>query len=83
MMACSILFYSLSLLYGLATASPVLQSRDDVPAGYVAAPYYPAPYGGWVSNWTASYEKAAALVGQMTLAEKANLTAGTGIYMGT
>ncbi|KAJ9143815.1 Beta-glucosidase [Pleurostoma richardsiae] len=56
--------------------------RDAVPAGYVAAPYYPSPYGGWTSDWAASYEKAAALVAKMTLAEKANVTSGTGFYMG-
>jgi len=28
-----------------------LTERDDVPAGYVAAPYYPAPPGGWYVTW--------------------------------
>jgi beta-glucosidase len=59
-----------------------LTGRAPVPAGYVAAPYYPAPYGGWAGDWTESYEKAVNLVSQMTLAEKVNLTAGTGQYMG-
>ncbi|EFQ29728.1 glycosyl hydrolase family 3 N terminal domain-containing protein [Colletotrichum graminicola M1.001] len=36
----------------------VINPRDAVPAGYVAAPYYPAPYGGWVSDWSDSYRKA-------------------------
>ncbi|KKF96180.1 putative beta-glucosidase F [Ceratocystis platani] len=48
----------------------------------VSAPYYPAPYGGWVPDWATSYERAKALVDNMTLAEKTNITAGTGIYMG-
>jgi beta-glucosidase len=61
----------------------VIEKRDNVPAGYVAAPYYPAPYGGWVANWADSYAKAKALVDRMTLAEKTNITAGTGIFMGT
>lgn len=56
--------------------------RDALPSGYVAAPYYPAPYTGWVANWTDSVQKAKALVDTMTLAEKANITAGTGIFMG-
>lgn len=56
--------------------------RDAVPAGYVSLPYYPAPHGGWTSDWSASYAKAKALVEQMTLAEKTNITAGTGMYMG-
>ncbi|KKA27855.1 hypothetical protein TD95_003253 [Thielaviopsis punctulata] len=48
----------------------------------VSPPYYPAPFGGWVSDWASSYEKAKILVDNMTLAEKTNITAGTGIYMG-
>ena len=59
-----------------------LERRDPVPAGYVAAPYYPTSQGGWAADWTESYAKAAALVRNMTLAEKVNLTAGTGLYMG-
>ena len=51
-------------------------------AGYVAAPYYPTPHGGWIEAWANAYAKAQALVEQMTLAEKTNITAGTGLYMG-
>ena len=51
-------------------------------SSYVAAPYYPAPYGGWVSSWEQSYSQAKELVDQMTLAEKTNITSGTGIFMG-
>ncbi|EKG18303.1 Glycoside hydrolase family 3 [Macrophomina phaseolina MS6] len=57
-------------------------TRLAVPDGYVAAPAYPAPYGGWVEEWSASYAKAAELVSQMTLAEKTNITTGTGYFMG-
>lgn len=57
-----------------------LAKRDSVPAGYDARPYYPTPQGGWVSSWTAAYAKAAAVVANMTLAEKVNLTTGTGLY---
>lgn len=60
----------------------VIRPRDAVPSGYVAAPYYPAPRGGWTSDWSASYDKAKALVEQMTLAEKTNITGGTGFFMG-
>lgn len=56
--------------------------RDSVPAGYVAAPCYPAPPGGWVSSWAAAYAKAQKVVANMTLAEKVNLTTGTGELMG-
>ncbi|KAL2119336.1 hypothetical protein VTJ04DRAFT_6296 [Mycothermus thermophilus] len=60
----------------------VVEPRDPVPQGYHAASYYPAPHGGWVSSWREAYEKAYALVSQMTLAEKVNITSGVGIYMG-
>ena len=56
------------------------QKRDSVPDGYTANPYYPTPKGGWVSSWAGAYAKAAAVVSQMTLAEKVNLTTGTGLY---
>ncbi|KAI0851605.1 glycoside hydrolase family 3 protein [Daldinia vernicosa] len=72
---------SLCLLASTASAS-VLLPRDPVPEGFVAAPYYPTPYGGWADDWSESYEKAIKLVSQMTLAEKVNLTAGTGRCVG-
>lgn len=53
----------------------------SLPAGYSAPSYYPAPYTGWSEDWTESVAKAKALVDTMTLAEKANITAGTGIFM--
>lgn len=70
---------------GLLTTSSLatkVKSRDDLPAGYVAASYYPTPHTGWVADWEDSVAKAQALVATMTLAEKANITAGTGIFMG-
>lgn len=63
-------------------AGAAIDRRIPVPAGYVAPPYYPAPHGGWVSEWSESYRKASLLIQNMTLAEKANITAGTGIFMG-
>ncbi|KAI1497586.1 glycoside hydrolase family 3 protein [Biscogniauxia marginata] len=73
---------SLALLLLVAsTSASVIQRRDPVPEGYVAAPYYPAPYGGWADDWSESYDKAVELVSQMTLAEKVNITAGTGLFM--
>ncbi|KAF2741382.1 beta-glucosidase-like protein [Polyplosphaeria fusca] len=62
--------------------SAAVDRRTPVPAGYVAPPYYPAPYGGWVQDWSESYRKASMLVSNLTLAEKTNLTAGSGIFMG-
>lgn len=71
-----------SSLFDLScNASPVRQ-RAAVPDGFYAAPYYPTPYGGWEDSWKDSYAKAQALVGKMTLAEKTNITGGSGMYMG-
>ncbi|KAI1135097.1 glycoside hydrolase family 3 protein [Hypoxylon sp. FL0543] len=68
---------SLSFFCLVATVSAsVLLARDPVPDGYVAAPYYPTPYGGWADDWSESYDKAVKLVSQMTVAEKVNITAG-------
>jgi beta-glucosidase len=64
------------------SSASVITPRAPVPSGYVAAPYYPTPYGGWAADWSDSYARAADLVSQMTLAEKVNITAGTGMYMG-
>ncbi|ETS80670.1 beta-glucosidase F [Pestalotiopsis fici W106-1] len=72
---------ALSNLAGLSSGAAILP-RDDVPAGYVAAPYYPTPYGGWDDDWADAYTKAADLVSQMTLAEKTNISSGTGFFMG-
>ena len=44
-------------------------------------PFYPAPKGSWLADWSASYTKAAAMVGQMTLAEKVNVTTAIGWSM--
>ncbi|PNS14842.1 Beta-glucosidase 1 [Sphaceloma murrayae] len=53
-----------------------------VPPDGQSPPYYPSPRGGTVREWTDSYRKAAALVQQMTLVEKVNITTGTGWMMG-
>ncbi|KAL3477228.1 putative beta-glucosidase E [Aspergillus californicus] len=44
--------------------------------------YFPTPRGGTHKNWAESYKKASALVEQMTLIEKVNITTGTGWQMG-
>lgn len=69
-------------LFAAGSLGTQIGPRKALPSGYAAAPYYPAPYTGWIANWTESVQKAKALVDTMTLAEKANITAGTGIYMG-
>ena len=58
-----------------------VNARDAVPAEYVAKPYYPSPAGGWIPDWKSSYAKASVIVQNMTLAEKVNLTSGTGYFM--
>lgn len=45
-------------------------------------PWYPSPKGGSSKNWEKSYSLAAQVVGKMTLAEKVNITTGTGWSMG-
>lgn len=57
-------------------------TADPVPPGYESPSYYPAPKGGWVPEWADSYDKAHDIVSNMTLAEKVNLTTGTGYFMG-
>ncbi|KAI1827887.1 glycoside hydrolase family 3 protein [Xylaria intraflava] len=71
----------LALLVPSLVSAAVLDRRDTVPAGYASPPYYPTPYGGWDDDWSGAYEKAVSLVSRMTLAEKVNITAGTGLYM--
>jgi beta-glucosidase len=56
--------------------------REDLPSNYSTPDYYPTPNGGWVSNWTDAYAKAQLVVANMTLAEKVNVTSGTGYFMG-
>lgn len=52
------------------------------PADGESPPWYPTPPGGTVTQWSESYKKAAELVKKMTLAEKVNITTGTGWQMG-
>ncbi|KAL2023884.1 hypothetical protein VTK56DRAFT_661 [Thermocarpiscus australiensis] len=70
-------------LFASVSLSRSVRPRDPVLPGYHAAPYYPAPYGGWLDSWREAYTKAQALVSQMTLAEKTNITSGIGIFMGS
>ena len=44
--------------------------------------WFPAPRGGSDPAWVAAYQKAAKLVGKMSLLEKVNVTSGTGWQMG-
>jgi len=70
------------LFAGLAAASPLeLKSRQSG-SSTTSPPWYPSPKGGTVASWAESYRKAHALVSQMTLLEKVNITTGTGWAMG-
>lgn len=79
-----LLVFQCLIALSLGALQNVIQpvARDAVPAGFVAAPYYPTPHGGWADDWADSYAKAVELVSQMTLAEKTNITAGSGFFMG-
>ncbi|MBE3048095.1 glycoside hydrolase family 3 protein, partial [Candidatus Bathyarchaeota archaeon] len=52
------------------------------PADGQSPPWYPSPAGGTATTWATSYSKASSLVSRMTLAEKVNITTGTGWRMG-
>ncbi|KAF7715862.1 Beta-glucosidase [Penicillium ucsense] len=80
------------VIFQLVTGNPVpdtnhdniaaIERRDSPAPGYASPPYYPTPFGGWASDWSEAYTKAQQVVSQMTLAEKVNLTTGTGFFMG-
>ncbi|KAK4183921.1 glycoside hydrolase superfamily [Podospora australis] len=57
------------------------KAKEEPPYGQ-SPPWYPTPKGGIASTWAKSYDKASKLVGKMTLAEKVNVTTGTGWQMG-
>ncbi|EXJ86396.1 beta-glucosidase [Capronia epimyces CBS 606.96] len=44
-------------------------------------PWYPTPRGGTLSSWQQSYDKAQKMVERLSLAEKVNITTGTGWAM--
>ncbi|KAL5611385.1 hypothetical protein BROUX41_001001 [Berkeleyomyces rouxiae] len=64
------------------TALVVFRKYTQAPPDGYSPPWYPTPLGGTASTWADSYAKAQALVSQMTLAEKVNITTGTGWSMG-
>ena len=45
--------------------------------GQLSPPTYPSPWGEGLGDWGPAYEKARALVSQMTLLEKVNVTTGS------
>lgn len=76
---------AVALWTAAAVANPVFGNGIGAraqPDPHGSPGYYPAPYGGWVDDWAESYARARKLVEAMTLAEKTNITSGTGIFMG-
>ncbi|KAI5803591.1 glycoside hydrolase superfamily [Peziza echinospora] len=71
----------LLLLHSTTISSAIVQPRQASGSTY-SPPYYPTPKGGWLPSWAEAYTKASALVKQMTLAEKVNVTTSTGWSMG-
>ncbi|KAJ2897944.1 putative glycoside hydrolase family 3 protein [Zalerion maritima] len=58
------------------------QKYTQAPPDGLSPPWYPSPKGGTARAWADSYAKAASMVETMTLAEKVNVTTGTGWMMG-
>lgn len=77
---CTILFI-IWLILGAGGAAVYTKFKQPPPYGQSPA-WYPTPKGGSAASWADSYRKAAAMVWNMTLAEKVNVTTGTGWMMG-
>jgi len=58
--------------------SPNPAALKGAQSNQTSPPYYPSPWGNGDGDWAGAYEKAIALVKQLTLEEKVNLTTGTG-----
>lgn len=69
------------IILGAGGATVYYKFRQPPPNG-LSPPWYPTPKGGSTSSWAESYKKASAMVQKMTLAEKVNVTTGTGWMMG-
>jgi beta-glucosidase-like glycosyl hydrolase len=78
---CLMLLFFVTLLL-LLSAGGIWVYKVAVPDDGESEPWYPSPRGGTLDAWKDSYKKAAALVGQMTLVEKVNITTGVGFQMG-
>ena len=78
---CVMLLFTVAVLALLSAGGFWAYKVGGIPPDGQSDPWYPAPRGGTVREWQESYKKAAALVDQMTLVEKVNLTTGTGWMM--
>ncbi|SPO00260.1 probable beta-glucosidase [Cephalotrichum gorgonifer] len=72
----------ITCLLAVAVAPILHTTYHRAPSDGQSPPWYPSPRGGTAATWASSYEKAAAMVSRMTLAEKVNITTGTGWRMG-
>ncbi|KAG0633054.1 glycoside hydrolase superfamily [Tuber brumale] len=76
----------LALIIGLVLGLPQGNGGGDGSVksseGGTSPSWYPSPKGGTVDQWAESYRKATDLVRKMNLAEKVNITTGTGWSMG-
>ncbi|GAB7352576.1 hypothetical protein MBLNU459_g2960t1 [Dothideomycetes sp. NU459] len=81
-MCCFMVLLFTAALVLLLSAGGIWVYKSAVPPDGESDPWYPAPHGGTVKSWEDAYRKAAALVGQMSVVEKVNITSGTGWMMG-
>jgi hypothetical protein len=79
---CLIIFLAILVLFWSILAGAGFWLYKQAPVDGLSPPWYPAPPGGTVPQWSESYKKAEALVRKMTLPEKVNITTGTGWQMG-
>jgi beta-glucosidase len=77
---CWLLTFVAAVVLLLATGG-IWAWKASVPKDGLSPPWYPTPKGGSDKLWEESYKKAAAMVKQMTLPEKVNITTGTGWSM--
>jgi beta-glucosidase len=81
---CLSLAWKLALLIGvllLLVVAFLYRQYDTEPRYGDSPPWYPSPRGGTAQTWADSYAKAEKMVARMTLAEKVNVTTGTGWMM--
>ena len=58
--------------------SPNPAAIEGTQENQTSPPWYPSPWGSGSGGWAQAYTKAQAIVSQMTLVEKVNLTTGVG-----
>lgn len=56
--------------------SPNPETEAGSQYNQTSPPKYPSPWGTGAGDWAAAYKKATAMVSQMTLEEKVNITTG-------